>query len=85
MKASTKQRGRPPKKKIMSTESRTLVRNQTSIPFFTWLNNQIKILTGKLRKTSWYKDTQRGGIIPSSMIVPLKYPVITVVALVHEI
>jgi len=52
MKASTKRRGRPPKKKIMSTESRTSVRNQTSIPFFTWLNNQIKILTGKLRKTS---------------------------------
>ena len=61
-----KKRGRPPKKKFnqefhkkvkiafkeKNTEQSTLVRNQTSIPFFQWLNKKIKIWTGKFRKTA---------------------------------
>jgi len=59
-----KKRGRPPKKKesillkkkvktaLKTTELSTSARNQTSIPFFVWLNAKIKILTGKFRKTA---------------------------------
>jgi len=66
MTQTLKKRGRPPKKKFnkefykkverafnqKATEQSTSVRNQTSIPFFQWLNKKIKIWTGKFRKTA---------------------------------